>query len=141
MSTASPRQGPLWVLVIDDDPDVCALLSEGLAKAGFKVVQAAQASEAKAKLAQQEFDLIVTDLYLGKGDGSQLVVDLRQGGTVNAKVPVLVMSAHLEIDMVKKLKPHVNGVLVKPFDLKTLLARVTGLVGSPPLPEALDPVA
>jgi DNA-binding response OmpR family regulator len=121
-----------WVLVIDDDPDVCHLLAEGLTQAGFKVVQASQAGEAKAKLAQQQFDCVVTDLYLGRGDGSQLIADLRQGRNHNAKIPVVVMSAHLEVDLVKRLKPMVNTVLVKPFDLKTLIARVIEQAGLPP---------
>jgi DNA-binding response OmpR family regulator len=131
MSTENTGQGPLWVLVIDDDPDVCGLIAEGLSKAGYKVVQAAQASEAKAKLAQQQFHCIVSDLYLGKGDGSQVISDLRLSRGPNAAVPVLVMSAHLEIEMVKKLKPLVSTVLVKPFDMKTLMSRVSELAGVP----------
>ena len=41
------------------------------------------------------------------------------------------MSGHLELDMLKKLRPMVNTVLVKPFDMATLLTRVGGLVGVP----------
>jgi DNA-binding response OmpR family regulator len=142
MSTQSPVSGPLWVLVIDDDSDVCGILAEGLSKAGFKVVQAAQAGEAKAKLAQQKFDCIISDLYLGKGDGSQVISDLRVSRGPNHDVPVLIMSAHLEIEMVKKLKPMVNGVLVKPFDFKTLMERITNLVGVPEsMPSPVDPGA
>ena len=121
----------MGVLIIEDDPEICGLLSEGLVKAGYRVVQAAHVGEANAKLAQQKFDCIVTDLYLGKGDGSQIIAGVRLSRGTNAKAPILLMSAHLELDMLKKLRPMVNSVLVKPFDMTTLLTRVGELVGVP----------
>jgi two-component system copper resistance phosphate regulon response regulator CusR len=122
---------PRWVLVIEDDTDVCGLLAEGLSKAGFKVVQAAHVAEANAKLAQQRFDCILTDLYLGKGDGGQVIAGVRLSRSANSKAPILLMSAHLELEALKKLKPMVDAVLVKPFDMATLITRVSELMGVP----------
>jgi two-component system copper resistance phosphate regulon response regulator CusR len=117
-----------WILVIEDDADVCNLLTEGLTKAGYRVVQAMHLGEANAKLAQQRFDCIVTDLYLGKGDGSQVIQGVRLSRGINAKSPILLMSAHLEIEIIKKLRPMINTVLVKPFDMTSFLTRVGDLV-------------
>lgn len=131
MATGIPEEYTRWVLVIEDDPDICDLLSEGLSKAGYRVVQAAQVAEANAKLAQQRFDCIVTDLYLGKGDGGQIITRVRLSRGANSKAPILLMSAHLELEMLKKLRPMIDTVLVKPFDITTLLTRVGELVGVP----------
>ena len=124
------------LLVVDDDPEVCSILAEALGKGGYKVVQAAHVSEANAKLGQQRFDCILTDLYLGKGDGGQLIASLRLGRGLNCKTPVLLMSAHLEIGVIKKLRPMVSGVLVKPFDMKTLLSRISEVLGLEPQSQA-----
>src|SRR4051812_25546979 len=96
-----------WVLVIEDDADVCNLLTEGLTNAGYRVVQAMHLGEANAKLAQQRFDCIITDLYLGKGDGSQVIAGVRLSRGINSKSPILLMSAHLELEMLKKLRPMI----------------------------------
>jgi two-component system copper resistance phosphate regulon response regulator CusR len=132
MSTQNSPTPTRWVLVIEDDLEISGLLSEALAKGGFKVVQAAHVGEANSKIAQQRFDCILTDLYLGKGDGSQIISGLRLGRGENSKVPILLMSAHLEVETLKKLKPLVNGFLVKPFNMVTLLNRVHEMLGSPP---------
>lgn len=124
----------MWVLIVEDDPEISGMLSEALGRGGFKVIQAAHVGEANAKLAMQRFDCILTDLFLGKGDGGQVIAGLRLSRGLNAKAPILLMSAHLEIEALKKLRPMVNAVLVKPFDMKTLIARVSELVGVDALP-------
>ena len=117
-----------WVLLVEDDVSVADVLTEGLEKAGFRVVRAEHVGEANAKLSQQEFACIITDLVLGRGSGTQVIASVRSSRGINAKVPILLMSAYLNLDLVRQLKPMINSVLVKPFDLHTLVSRVGELL-------------
>jgi two-component system response regulator AtoC len=60
------------VLVVDDDPDMCRLLSAGLAKRGFEVTWRTSGSEALALAASVELDAIVTDLDMAGMNGLEL---------------------------------------------------------------------
>jgi two-component system copper resistance phosphate regulon response regulator CusR len=117
-----------WVLIVEDEAEVADILCEGLEKAGYRVVKAAHVAEANAKLTLQKFDCIVTDLCLGRGDGSQVIAGVRASRGINAQAPILLMSAHLNIDLVRELRPMINSVLVKPFDIHSFVARIASLV-------------
>jgi DNA-binding response OmpR family regulator len=123
MNNESKTPGP-WVLLVEEDTESSAALSEALKGAGYRVVIAAHVGEANAKLAQQRFSCIVTELYLGRGDGGQVIQDLRISKGMNAFVPAILMSAELGMETLQKLKPVINGVLLKPFDPQALVARV-----------------
>jgi CheY-like chemotaxis protein len=58
---------------VDDDPATCALYARGVAQLGFETASATNGTEAITAIKQQNFDFVVTDLRMPKGDGFFLI--------------------------------------------------------------------
>ena len=102
-------------LVIDDEPDICELLSLTLGRMDIDAETAVDVTSAKEKLSAKSFDLCLTDMRLPDGDGLELV-DWMQ--THAASVPVAVITAHGNIETaVQALKLGAFDFLSKPLDL------------------------
>ncbi len=69
------------ILIVDDEPEVRALLRVGLEAEGFAVVEAGNGAEADAQLTAHQVGLITLDLKLGGEDGLKLARDLRPSAT------------------------------------------------------------
>jgi len=105
-------------LVIDDEPDICELLTLTLGRMDINTVSAADVGGAKALLGEQAFDLCLTDMRLPDGDGLELVEWMQ----VNAPdVPVAVITAHGNVETaVQALKLGAFDFISKPLDLNHL---------------------
>lgn len=116
---------PLHILVVDDDPDLCSLLSDYLGLHGFVVDTVGDGSGMRLALAQRVPDLIVMDLMLPGEDGLSLVRSLK----ARWRVPVLMLSARgEEMDRVIGLEVGADDYMPKPFGPRELLARVRALI-------------
>ena len=105
-------------LVIDDEPDICELLTLTLGGMDINTVSAADVCGAKALLGEQAFDLCLTDMRLPDGDGLELVEWMQ----VNVpEVPVAVITAHGNVETaVQALKLGAFDFISKPLDLNHL---------------------
>ena len=102
-------------LVIDDEPDICELLSLTLGRMQIDTDVAVDVASAKAKLKKRKFDLCLTDMRLPDGDGLELVAWMQSHA---AGVPVAVITAHGNIETaVQALKLGAFDFLSKPLDL------------------------
>ncbi|WBY02999.1 response regulator [Ramlibacter tataouinensis] len=111
----------LRLLVVEDDPAIRTMLQSSLAVEGFDVRTAVSISEARALLRHAAPDVVLLDLGLPDGDGSDLVRDARQ----QHAIPVLVVSArHQEAEKVRLLDAGADDYLTKPFSVGELLARI-----------------
>lgn len=112
---------PHKILVVDDEPQIRALLRATLVRAGYAVVEAGSAREALSARDIDKPDLILLDLGLPDRDGLELVPMLRrQSGT-----RLIVVSAREETDQkVAALDLGADDYVTKPFDTDELLARV-----------------
>ena len=111
----------LRILVIEDDQAIRSMLQSTLAVEGFEVQTAVSVGEARALLRHAPPDVVLLDLGLPDGDGSELVRDARQ----QRGIPVLVVSArHQESEKVKLLDAGADDYLTKPFSVGELLARI-----------------
>jgi two-component system KDP operon response regulator KdpE len=111
----------LRVLVVEDDPEIRALMQSTLSVEGFDVQTAVSLSEARALLAHRPPDAVVLDLGLPDGDGLSLVRELRQ----QSSTPVIVVSArHQEAQKIELLDAGADDYLTKPFSVAELLARI-----------------
>lgn len=111
----------LRVLVVEDDREIRTLLQSSLGAEGFTVQTAVTVSEASALLQHSLPDLVLLDLGLPDGDGTQLVRELRG----RHSLPVLVVSArHQEAEKVKLLDAGADDFITKPFSVQELLARI-----------------
>ncbi len=105
-------------LVIDDEPDICELLSLTLGRMKIDTESAGDVGGAKDLLGSQQFDLCLTDMRLPDGDGLELV-EWMQVHTPN--VPVAVITAHGNIETaVQALKLGAFDFISKPLDLNHL---------------------
>ncbi len=106
------------VLVIDDEPDICDLLKLTLERMKLTVTSAANLAEARTLLANQTFDLSLTDLQLPDGSGLDLVAEIQRD---YSDIPVAVITAHGNMDTaITALKAGAFDFISKPIDLHHL---------------------
>jgi len=102
-------------LVIDDEPDICELLTLTLGRMDIRTETAADVAGAKALLGSSQFDLCLTDMRLPDGDGLELVEWMQ---THAPGVPVAVITAHGNVETaVQALKLGAFDFISKPLDL------------------------
>lgn len=125
------------ILLIDDDELLCEMLASYLELAGYRVVQAANGNEGLARLAEQQFDLILLDLLMPVMDGIRFLrlldaapVPLPPNPLQPGPVPkVLVLSASATADIVAELDfPSVVGVFRKPVTPTVLIDRIAAIL-------------
>lgn len=105
-------------LIVDDEPDICELLSLTLERMDIETVTAADVAAAKQQLLARQFDLCLTDMRLPDSDGLELVawMQAHAGG-----VPVAVITAHGNVETaVQALKLGAFDFISKPLDLQNL---------------------
>ena len=108
------------ILVVDDELAIRRLLGAALTRAGYRVVEAADARAAMAASAIDKPELVLLDLGLPDRDGLELIPLLAKAGAA-----VLVLSARETTDdKVAALDLGAEDYVTKPFDSEELLARV-----------------
>jgi DNA-binding response OmpR family regulator len=113
------------LLVVDDDPDLLALVAFALTNAGYAVVKATDTLEAIAVFEAELPDLVILDINLPSGSGFDVCKAIR----ARAAVPVMMLTARGdEEDLVRALELGADDYLTKPFSPRTLLARVKALL-------------
>jgi two-component system response regulator PilR (NtrC family) len=106
------------VLVVDDEPDICELLSITLQRMDLAPRTANTVAEAQRMLKTERFDLCLTDMQLPDGDGLGLVEWMLQ---YTPSVPVAVITAHGNVETaVRALKLGAFDFVSKPLDLTGL---------------------
>jgi two-component system, NtrC family, response regulator PilR len=117
------------VLVVDDEADIRELLDLTLARMGLAADCAATVAEAEGLLAQQSYDLCLTDMRLPDGEGLSLV---RLIGERHPELPVAVITAHGSMEnAVLALKAGAFDYLSKPVSLDQLRALVKSAIDLP----------
>jgi len=106
------------VLVVDDEPHMRRVLEIMLQKAGHLVIPAENGRQALEILANQQVDLVITDMRMPVMNGIELISQLR--GMGNA-VPVIVITAHGSIESaVEAMKYGASDYILRPFDIDAL---------------------
>lgn len=115
---------PHHVLVVDDEPDITALVAYHLAKAGYRVTTAATGAEAIKAAEEQGPDMIVLDLMLPQLSGYEVLEAIRRRPETR-DIGVLILTARRdEPDRIKGLTLGADDYLVKPFAPQELVLRV-----------------
>jgi len=112
------------VLVVDDEPDITALVAYHLAKEGYRVSTAATGTEALRAAREERPDLVVLDLMLPGHSGYDVLAELRRRDETR-EVGVLLLTARKEeADRIKGLTLGADDYLAKPFSPRELVLRV-----------------
>ena len=122
---AVPADDAPHLLVVDDDRRIRVLLSRFLLAEGYRVTTAESAAEARAKLGNLTFDLLVLDVMMPGETG----FDLAQSIRVTSSVPILMLTARDETEnRIKGLELGADDYLAKPFEPRELLLRIANIL-------------
>ena len=112
------------VLVVDDDPAIRQVIAFALSDEGFEVDEAGNGWAALAAIDQQHPDIILLDMRMPGMDGWEFVKRYREHW--HAQAPIIVLTAAHDANQ-RGAEVNAADCLAKPFDLDTLLERVSAL--------------
>lgn len=114
------------ILIIEDDLRVAELIQRGLEEQGFKTTLAYDGLSGKKLAEQHTYDLVITDIILPKMDGIDLCKEIKQS---QPDLPIIMLTAlGTTDDKVEGFDAGADDYLVKPFEMRELLARIRTLL-------------
>ena len=117
------------ILIVEDDPYLSRALSVALVETGYAIVLASRFSDAIYKTNNQRFSCILMDLQIEMGSGLKVIQQIRDPSKqgINFETPIILMSGHLEADIIKAAAGKVQAVIAKPFNTASVLEKISDL--------------
>ncbi len=113
------------ILIVDDDNRIRDLLKEYLNENNYIVTTATNSDNARTKISQFKFDLIVLDVMMPGQDGYELTKDLKK----KINIPIILLTAKGEVEnRIKGLELGADDYIGKPFEPKELLLRIKNII-------------
>jgi two-component system response regulator HydG len=110
------------ILAVDDDPEMCHLLSDALEKKGISVLAVGESLEASKVLRREEFDVIITDLKMKGLEGLDLLEESKRFAPLT---PVIIITAFGTIESaIQAIKMGAYDYITKPFQIDELVLTV-----------------
>ena len=120
------------ILVVEDDSNISDLLRMYLEKEGFDVRIARDGGRAVEEFEKKEPDMVLLDIMLPVLDGWGVCAKIRE----KSKVPIIMLTAKGEVfDRIQGLEMGADDYIVKPFEMKELLARINAVLRRTEIPE------
>lgn len=114
------------ILIVEDELRVAQLIQRGLEEQGFTTTLAYDGLSGKKLAENKQFDLIITDIILPKIDGLDLSKYIRQA---QPDTPIIMLTAlGTTDDKIEGFDAGADDYLVKPFEMRELLARIRALL-------------
>lgn len=114
------------ILVVDDEQDLCEILSFNLESEGYEVDTANSAEEA-LRMFSPKYDLLLLDVMMDEMSGYQMAKRIRTD--LGSDVPIIFLTAkNTENDMLTGFNVGADDYITKPFSLKAVLARVKAVL-------------
>jgi len=122
-SVSTPR-----ILVVEDEPDIAALIAYHLTREGFRVETAATGTDAMTSVNRAAPDLLILDLMLPGMSGDEVLEVLRKEPATQS-TPVLILTAkRQQEDRIRGLELGADDYLTKPFSPRELVLRVHAIL-------------
>lgn len=119
------QKNKVKVLIVDDDENICKLLSLYLEKDDFETVFCHDGETALSRLADSSFDVVLLDIMMPGIDGLTVLAELRKF----SDIPVIVLSARGEpMDKISGLDRGADDYIAKPFEPQELIARIKAVL-------------
>ena len=116
----------IHILIVEDDLRVAELIKRGLEEQDFLVTVAYDGLLAKKLVFQNNYDIVITDIVLPKMDGLDLCKEIRNA---DPDLPIIMLTAlGTTDDKVEGFDAGADDYLVKPFEMRELLARIRALL-------------
>ncbi len=113
------------ILLVEDNEHIMKINRDTLTEAGYRVLEAETAAQAREIFTEEAPDLIVLDIMLPDGDGLELCRRIRG----DSNIPIIFLSAKKEnAEIIEGLKSGGDDYLPKPYDVDVLLARIEALL-------------
>jgi len=116
------------ILVVDDEPEIVALVAYHLAKAGYRVATAASGPDALEVARRERPSLVVLDLMLPGMSGFEVLEQLRADEGTSAVAVLLLTARREEPDRIRGLSLGADDYLTKPFSPAELVLRVGAIL-------------
>lgn len=117
-----------YILIVEDDPAIEALLAYNLEKEGYKINVAKDGEEALLTIAEKQPDMIILDWMLPKVSGIEVCRRLRQRNETK-NVPIIMLTARIdETDRIRGFETGADDYINKPFSVAELKARVKAVM-------------
>lgn len=116
------------ILVVDDEPDITALVAYHLAKAGYRVSTAANGPDALKAAREEKPDIVILDVMLPGVSGYDVLAELRRREETREVGVILLTAKRDEPDRIRGLSLGADDYLTKPFSPAELALRVNGLL-------------
>jgi two-component system phosphate regulon response regulator PhoB len=116
------------ILVVDDEPDITALVAYHLAKAGYRVTTSSNGADALRAASEQRPDVIVLDLMLPGLSGLDVLQALRKQEATRDVGVILLTARREEADRIRGLSLGADDYLTKPFSPSELTLRVAAII-------------
>jgi len=118
------------ILIVDDEPEICELLSEGLEHAGYEVITATTGAKGFEHAEKDRPDLIILDICLPDIDGVVMYETLR-GSRLHEKTPVIFLTGLAAGTDTRFTGPSDNQytIIPKPANIEEIQSEISRLIG------------
>jgi len=111
------------ILIVDDEPDICEILSMTFGSKGFKALTANNGKQALEIVKANKIDVIVSDIQMPGGNGIELLEEVKR---LNSSLPVvLFISGFADITVEDAYDKGAEAIFAKPFSNKVLIQAVS----------------
>ena len=119
------------VLVVEDEKNIVDILRFNLERKGYRVIEAYDGEEGLRMARTEKPDLILLDIMLPVMDGWAVCAKIRE----TSQVPIIMLTAKSEVfDRIQGLEMGADDYIVKPFEMKELIARINAVLRRTEIP-------
>ena len=105
------------ILIVDDDPDICAYMQTMLEASNYDVTTLSDPTLVVDRVKEEDFHILVIDLMMPRMDGIELITQIRK---VDTDVAIVVFTGYPSVDTaVNALKLNVSDYIQKPFEIES----------------------